>query len=78
MYNFIYLSYLPQVFLWLAEALRTVRAVLDAAAVDGVVLLVVQQQRRHHDHIRTVRHRVTEITQLTVITGHDCFRIAAV
>lgn len=76
--NILILSYLPQVFLWLAEALRTVRAVLNAAAMDGVVVLVVQQQRSHNDHIRTVRHRVTKITQLAVIAGHNCFRITAV
>lgn len=65
-------------FLWLAEPLRTVGTVLNAAAVDGVAVLVVQQQRSHDDHIRTVRHGVTEITQLTVIAGHDCLGIAAV
>ena len=29
--------------MWLTEPLWTVHAVLDAAAVDGVVVLVVQQ-----------------------------------
>lgn len=62
--------------LGLAEALRAVHAVLDAAAVDGVVVLVVQQQRRYHDHVGAVCHRVAEVAQLTVVTGHDCFRIA--
>lgn len=60
----------------LAEALWAVHAVLDAAPVDGVVVLVVQQQRRYHDHVCAVRHRVAEVAQLTVVTGHDCFRIA--
>lgn len=60
----------------LAEALRAVHAVLDAAAVDGVVVLVVQQQRGDHDHVRAVRHRVAEVAQLTVVTGHDCFCVA--
>jgi len=44
------------VFVWLTEALRTIHAVLNAAAVNGVVVLVVQQQRSHHDHICTVGH----------------------
>lgn len=35
-------SHLPQVFLRLTEPLWAVHAVLDAAAVDGVVVLVVQ------------------------------------
>lgn len=70
-------SHLPEVLLRLAEALRAVHAVLDAAAVDGVVVLVVQQQRRHHDHVGAVRHRVAEVAQLAVVAGHDCFRIAA-
>lgn len=61
----------------LAEALWAVHAVLDAAPVDGVVVLVVQQQRRYHDHVCAVRHRVAEVAQLTVVTGHDCFRITA-
>lgn len=69
-------SHLPEVLLRLAEALRAVHAVLDAAAVDGVVVLVVQQQRRHHDHVGAVRHRVAEVAQLAVVAGHDCFRIA--
>lgn len=60
----------------LAEALRAVHAVLDAAAVDGVVVLVVQQQRRHHDHVRAVRHGVAEVAQLAVVTGHHCFCVA--
>lgn len=60
----------------LAEALWAVHAVLDAAAMDGVVVLVVQQQRRYHDHVCAVRHRVAEVAQLTVITGHNCFCIA--
>lgn len=59
----------------LAEALWAVHAVLDAAAVDGVVVLVVQQQWGYHNHICTVRHRVAEVAQLTVVTGHNCFRI---
>lgn len=62
--------------LWLAEALRAVHAVLDAAPVDGVVVLVVQQQRCHHNHVRAVRHRVAEVAQLAVVTGHHCFPIA--
>lgn len=60
----------------LAEALWAVHAVLDAAPVDGVVVLVVQQQRRYHDHVCAVCHRVAEVAQLTVVTGHNCFRIA--
>lgn len=67
------MSHLAQVLVWLTEALRTVHAVLDAASVDGVVVLVVQEQRCYHDHICTVGHRVSEVTQLTVVTGHDCF-----
>lgn len=64
-------------FLGLAEPLGTIHAVLNATAVDGVVVLVVQQQRSNDDHVRTVGHRVTEITQLTVIAGHDSFWIGA-
>lgn len=60
----------------LAEALWAVHAVLDAAPVDGVVVLVVQKQWRHHNHVCAVRHRVAEVAQLTVVTGHDCFSIA--
>lgn len=66
-------AHLSQVFLGLAEPLRTIHAVLNATAVDGVVVLVVQQQRSNDDHVRTVGHRVTEIAQLTVIAGHDSF-----
>lgn len=65
-------------FVRLTEPLRTIHAVLDAAPVDGVVVLVVQQQRRHHDHVGAVGHRVTEVAQLTVVTGDDRFRVAAV
>lgn len=62
----------------LAEPLWTIHAVLNATSVDGVVVLVVQEQRRHHDHVGTVGHRVPEITQLTVVAGHDRVRVAAV
>lgn len=71
-------SHLPQVLLRLAQALRTVDAVLDAAAVDGVVVLVVQQQRRHHDDIGAVRHRVAEVAQLAVVAGDHRVRVTAV
>lgn len=64
--------------LWLAQPLRTVDAVLDAAAVDGVVVLVVQQQRRHHDDVGTVRHGVAEVAQLAVVAGDHRVRVAAV
>lgn len=71
-------SHLPQVLLRLAQALRAVDAVLDAAAVDGVVVLVVQQQRRHHDDVSAVRHRVAEVAQLAVVAGDHRVRVAAV
>lgn len=62
----------------LAQPLRTVDAVLDAAAVDGVVVLVVQQQRRHHDDVGAVRHGVAEVAQLAVVAGDYRVRVAAV
>lgn len=65
-------------FMRLTEPLWTIHAVLNAAAVDGVVVLVVQQQRRYYNHISTVGHRVPEITQLTVVTRDHCLRVAAV
>lgn len=71
-------SHLPQVLLRLAQALRAVDTVLDAAAVDGVVVLVVQQQRRHHDDVGAVRHRVAEVAQLAVVAGDHRVRVAAV
>lgn len=71
-------SHLPQVLLRLAQALRAVDAVLNAAAVDGVVVLVVQQQRRHHDDVSAVRHRVAEVAQLAVVAGDHRVRVAAV
>jgi len=61
----------------LAEALRAVEAVLDAAAVDAVAVLVVQEQRRHHDHVRAVRHGVAEVAQLAVVAGDHRLRVHA-